>query len=291
MPQLTSSRSRARSGVCCPARTPEGRPFSVPCMRSVASRSEGRFVFHHPDYQPDLPLATLRAMRALAPASPDDLSSTCAGQPFPHKVSSSFPRTSFAEPAVRTIANYLAQSQPEANSSRYLGLHCLGGVAARNEWSCFSFRTSPSCSQQQAWCADKDDRPLGQRCLTRVRGFREALDAHTEGVHQLPRQDLVADPDTPAGRKALPLHYYSTNLTRLIGIKRPYDPGNFLDFEMGIPTPLESSASSSERGRLRRWGRPWAKRERFDYVLAPRLLDGDVLLAGGGALSRASKNL
>jgi hypothetical protein len=49
-------------------------------------------------------------------------------------------------------------------------------------------------------------------------------------------QDLVADPDTPAGRKALPLHYYSTNLTRFIGIKRSYDPGNFLDFEMGIPT-------------------------------------------------------
>jgi len=39
-----------------------------------------------------------------------------------------------------------------------------------------------------------------------------------------------------SGRKALLRYYYAGNLELLIAIKRKYDPENFFNFQMGIPT-------------------------------------------------------
>lgn len=201
---------------------------------------DGGRVFQHPEYQPGPPPAALLALTGSAEGAPGNLSSTCDGTPFPHKVSSTYPRATFGKAAVQLIVDQLQQSKPESNARRYLSLHSLGGAvrgdSSRGEWSCFAFRDKPFLLQYQAWWADRNDAPLGQRCMAWVRDFRETMAPHTEGSFiNFPDKDLVPDPDTPDGRKALLRYYYATNLETLIGIKAKYDPGCFFDFGMSIP--------------------------------------------------------
>jgi hypothetical protein len=60
---------------------------------------------------------------------------------------------------------------------------------------------------------------------------------HTEGSFiNFPDKDLVPNPDTPEGRKALLRYYYAGNLEPLIEKKWKYDRDDFFNFQMGIPT-------------------------------------------------------
>lgn len=196
-----------------------------------AAPLEGRRVFQHPDYQPGPP--------TLNEGAPGGLSSTCDGTPYPHKVSSTYPRE-FGTAALKTILAQLERSTPETGARRYLSLHSLGGAVrgdgSRGQWSCFAFRDKPFLLQYQAWWADRDDGPLGERCMAWVRDFREAMDPYTEGSFiNFPDKDLVPDPDTPEGRIALLRYYYAQNLEQLMRTKEKYDPGYFFDFGMSIP--------------------------------------------------------
>ena len=66
---------------------------------------------------------------------------------------------------------------------------------------------------------------------------RESSSPEIEGAFiNFPDKDLVPNPETAEGRKALLRYYYAGNLERLIAIKRKYDPENFFTFQMGIPT-------------------------------------------------------
>jgi hypothetical protein len=197
--------------------------------------SEARRAFH-PEYQPGPPPAALLATMPGAEGAPGDLTTTCNGAFFPHKVSSCFPRWGFSSVAVDAIVSYLRDAKAEPTARRYLSLHCMGGNIDSDpnrarEWSCFPYRDKPFMLQYQAWWANKDDKPLGGRCLDWVRNFRETMKPHTEGSFiNFPDKDLAPE------RKDLLRYYYAGNLEKLIAIKAKYDPGNFFDFEMGIPT-------------------------------------------------------
>lgn len=199
----------------------------------------GAFAFQHPEYQPGPPSDAVRALSAFTEAPPGDLSKTCAHIPFPHKISSCFPRSGFGEQAVDTIVGYLAQSTASATERRYLSLHSLGGAYGdTNGRSCFAFRTYPFMLQYQAWWADAGDYALQQDCLKWIAGFRDAMKGSTErSFINFPDRDLVqAEYPKQVDRKELLAFYYGDNLAELIRIKAIHDPDNFFNFEMGIPT-------------------------------------------------------
>ncbi len=206
----------------------------TPSFSRVDTAPEGQRVFQHPEYQPGPPADALHAMAGLAGAAPADLGSTCAGVPFPHKVSSCYPRAEFGSAEVRRLAQYLMNSGYEPTARRYLSLMSLGGaVANANDRSCFAYREKPYLMQYQAWWADKDpNSEVSRRCMAWVAGFRDTMQPHTEGSFiNFPDRDLPA-----SDRKALLRYYYADRLERLIGIKGQYDPRNLFDFPMGIPT-------------------------------------------------------
>lgn len=200
----------------------------------VDTAPEGQRVFQHPEYQPGPPVAALHALAGSDGAAPADLGSTCAGVPFPHKVSSCYPRAEFGSAEVRRIAQYLMNSGYEPTARRYLSLMSLGGaVANANDRSCFAYREKPYLMQYQAWWADKDPNSgVSRRCMAWVAGFRDTMQPHTEGSFiNFPDRDLSA-----ADRKVLLRYYYRNNLEQLIAIKAQYDPRKLFDFPMGIPT-------------------------------------------------------
>jgi hypothetical protein len=89
--------------------------------------------------------------------------------------------------------------------------------------------------QYQAWWAVNDYR-IQIESMEWLSRFRDGMQPWTEGGFiNFPDRDLVQfTNDDP--RKELLRFYYAGNLDTLIGIKAQYDPGNFFDFEMGIPT-------------------------------------------------------
>ena len=197
-----------------------------------AAPLEGRRVFHHPEYQPGPPTLT-----DSSEGVPGGLSSTCDGTPYPHKVSSTYPRADIGSGLLTTIVGQLRRSTPETNARRYLSLHSLGGaVGSTGDRSCFAFREKPFLLQYQAWWLHPNDKPLGDRCMAWVRDFREAMDLWTEGSFiNFPDRDLASSTDTEDGKVALMRYYYARNLEPLMHIKRIYDPNNFFDFPMSIP--------------------------------------------------------
>ena len=186
-----------------------------------AAKSGDPHAFQHPEYQP----------------GPNDLSSTCAGIPYPHKISSCFPRAGFGSDAVNTIVEYLQSSAGSPTARRYLSLHSLGGAMGRaNDRSCFPYREKPFMLQYQAWWAVNDYR-IQIESMEWLARFRDGMQPWTEGGFiNFPDRDLVQFTDDDTRRKELLRFYYAGNLDTLIRIKAQYDPGNFFDFEMGIPT-------------------------------------------------------
>lgn len=201
--------------------------------------AEGVCAFQHPDYQPGPPAAAVRALSAFGEAPPGDLSETCTGAFFPHKISSCFPRETFGPDAVSAIVDYLAGSAASSTDRRYLSLHSLGGAyGTANSRSCFAFRGKRFMLQYQAWWADVENYPLQLDCLKWITQFREAMKDYTEGAFiNFPDRDLVqAEYPNQPSRKDLLRIYYQGYLEELIAIKAKYDRDNFFDFEMGIPT-------------------------------------------------------
>lgn len=203
-------------------------------------KADGARAFQHPEYQPGPPSEAVRALAAFGDAPPGDLSDTCAGVPFPHKISSCFPKAGFGDPAVKAIVDYLAGSTASATDRRYLSLHSLGGAFGRsNSRSCFPFRTYPFMLQYQTWWTDPDDYPLTQECLQWIADFRDAMKPYTDKASfiNFPDRDLVqAEYPKQVDRKELLRFYYGANLEKLIRIKANYDKDNFFDFGMSIPT-------------------------------------------------------
>jgi len=181
----------------------------------------------HPEYQPG-PL--------LQGAAPGDLSTTCDGSFYPHKVSSTFPSSRFDDAAVQLAVDYIVKSEPDTRARRYLSLHGMGGAiedTTRN--SCFAFRRKPFMLQYQAWWYEAGVWMLEQKYLSWIREFRLAMTSrgYTEGAFiNFPDVELAGD------RKALLSIYYggAENLSRLISVKARHDPNDVLDFPMGIPT-------------------------------------------------------
>jgi len=198
----------------------------------VDTVTDGRQAFQHPEYQPGPPADALRELAEFADEARGDLGSTCDGIPFPHKISSCYPRDQFGDDAVQQIESFILGSRTERTARRYLSLHCFGGaIGNANDSSCFAFRQKPFLLQYQAWWANKEQTDVGERCINWVAAFREAMRPHTEFAFiNFPDRDLPA-----TSRKTLLERYYGPSLAPLIAVKGQYDPGNLFDFEMGIP--------------------------------------------------------
>ena len=192
----------------------------------------GRKVAEHPDYQPG------------ALGDTPNLGDTCAGNPFPHKISSCFPSGVFGDTAVDVILAMLARTGAIDKARRYLSLHSLGGAVddlSREKTSCFPYRKKPFMLQYQAWWWDMSNPDTNKACMDWIAEFRQAM--HTPGFTEgsfinFPDYDLVglwSGGQAEDRRKALLRYYYAGNLEKLIGIKHQYDRGNFFDFPMGIP--------------------------------------------------------
>lgn len=185
-------------------------------------------LFTHPEYQAGPPMLE-------GQGGPTD---TCAGTPYPHKVSSSFPVDAFDYEGVQAMANYIGNDPewPSDRASLYLSLHCLGGAVIQKD-NCggsqgpFPFRDKPFILQYQAWWNKAVDET---NCIGWIKAFRTAMKNYTEGAFiNFPDKDLVEDSDRD--RKALLRNYYRENLEELIRIKGDYDPNNVFDFGMSIP--------------------------------------------------------
>lgn len=200
----------------------------------VNSDAEGHHVFQHPEYQPGPPAAALAEIMATpSEKKRADLGSTCDGVPFPHKVSSCYPKDDFGDAAAGRLASFLLDSETEKTARRYLSLHSLGGAIANdNPNSSFAFRSKPFLIQYQAWWANKEQKDVERRCIDWVENYRKAMAADTEySFINFPDRDL---PSTD--RKTLLEHYYGKEtLAELIKVKGNYDKDNLLDFPMGIP--------------------------------------------------------
>ena len=175
----------------------------------------------HPEYQP----------------GPPNLANTCDGNPFPHKVSSCFPRAGFGEREIAYLVQFMKKSGEVHNARRYLSFHSLGGaITVGNQWSCFPYRQKPFMMQYQTWWQVVPGYDPGPLCLEWIAKIRDDMSAHTEGSFiNFPDRDLV-DKKDPDYLEKLLRFYYADNLDRLIRTKASWDPNNVFEFEMGIPT-------------------------------------------------------
>lgn len=178
--------------------------------------------FTHPEYQPGPPPA---ALRAVAGGAEPNLGETCAGHPFPHKVSSCFPTARFGEAAIEAIVSYIDRSTVEPMSRRYLSLHAMGGAIRNPAANCFAWRDKSFMLQYQAWWIDPKDEKLGDRCMEWLRTFRTQMrtDGYTEGA-------FINFPDIE-----IPIaDYYRDKYSSLRTHKTNFDIDGDFDFPMGI---------------------------------------------------------
>lgn len=208
--------------------------------------SPSNYQFTLPDFQPGPRLRSSPDRLVLPPPN------TCEENPYPHKVSSSFPSEKFNSDAVGAMAKYLCNSEQEEDANLYLSLHGLGGgvsTLCSDDAGPIWFRDKPFILQYQAWWANKDeatqeDPGLEARCMEWINGFREEMQEYTEGAY-INFPDADPRSDSSEGREELLKPYYGEhNLEKLIKIKCCYDPNNIFDFGMSIPTKQDSDAVS-----------------------------------------------
>lgn len=187
--------------------------------------------FTHPEYQPGPPLAA-----QAAGAGTPNLADTCAGNPFPHMVSSCFPSSTFGEPAMRHLADYIANPKKKLDKARrYLSLHSMGGAIGdetRNKVNCFPWRHKPFMLQYQAWWEDPKNKDRGSDCMDWLRTIRKQMREknYTEG-------SFINFPDAE-----IPLqdYYGETIFTKLKEDIKEFDKLGVFNFPMGIPRPPKS---------------------------------------------------
>ncbi|HEU4963752.1 MAG TPA: FAD-dependent oxidoreductase [Bacilli bacterium] len=142
------------------------------------------------------------------------------GEPPRYKITSSFGREPFGEPAVETILAYLEGCPSEAS---FLSIHSLGGEMAKPREAAFAHRDKKMVLQLQAfWFEEQED----QRNIEWVERFRTAMLSYTEGAFVNFMDTGIADRD---------VSYYGGGFERLKEVKGKYDPQDVFSFEMSIP--------------------------------------------------------
>jgi hypothetical protein len=184
--------------------------------------------FTHPEYQLGPPPAALQGVGA----GTANLADTCAGNPFPHMVSSCFPTDNFGEVAMAELADYIARSEEEGRARRYLSMHAMGGAIddkSKDNVNCFPWRHKPFMLQYQAWWADPKDTQLGDACMQWLRDLRDQMrtNRYTEGA-------FINFPDDEIKLE----DYYGKDTYGLLKkFIEHYDEKGVFCFPMGIPRP------------------------------------------------------
>jgi FAD binding domain/Berberine and berberine like len=176
----------------------------------------------HPGYQPG------PALSGAAAGASSDLTSTCAGVPFRHKISSAFVRRQVNPNLVPALTGVIRKTTPVLPSTvarQYVSLHCLGGAASVERLpSAYAFRDRAVLLQYQAWWQAGDTRH-DKPCIAWIENFRKTMAPYTDGAFI-----NFVDRDIPLEE------YYKQNLPQLlVEVKRQWDPGDFFKFEMSIP--------------------------------------------------------
>ncbi len=155
-------------------------------------------------------------------------SSTCNGNPYPHKVSSTFPNP---EPKhvyndmLGVIIDQFQDKEEASTANLYLSIHSMGGAIAdkHSDDTAFYFRDRHFILQYQAWWSDKDD-PNGKDYVDWVIERRKELADYTSGsfINFVDREIPLSE-------------YYGGNLTRLGRTRYDSHSAKVFDFEMSIP--------------------------------------------------------
>jgi len=178
-----------------------------------------------PEYQPG------PAMLAAAPAPGQvDLTSTCAGVPIRHKISSGFANPALDANAITTLVGLIRATKVDSRARQYVSLHCLGGgIRKEREKSSFVFRDRDVLLQYQAWW-QPDAKGLDPICIPWVEHVRNTMTPHTNGAFI-----NFVDADIPLGE------YYKSSSNNqdampfLRYVKGIWDRGNVFRFELSIP--------------------------------------------------------
>lgn len=173
--------------------------------------------------------------RLLQPAGPKAPKDTCDA-PYPHKVSSTFPKDNDYEDLAEAIVKYIKSSNASDSVNIFLSLHSMGGdIKNVPDGGPFPYRDKEFMLQFQAWWSEPSD-PDTRKYIGWIENFRKKLNPYIEGSFiNFPDKDLVPNPDAPDGRIKLLEYFYGKNLHRLRKIKSKYDPKNLFSFGMSIP--------------------------------------------------------
>ena len=175
----------------------------------------------HPGYQPGPVLS------GAAAGASQDLTSTCAGIPLRHKISSGFVRRQLNTNLAPALTAVIRKTAPEPVelARQYVSLHCLGGAAFDERLpGAYAFRDRAVLLQYQAWWQPGAAR-LDRRCIAWIENFRKTMAPYTDGAFI-----NFVDRDIPLAE------YYKDKLPQLlVGVKRQWDPEDFFTFAMSIP--------------------------------------------------------
>lgn len=179
-----------------------------------------------PFIQPAFSESKTALQQSFAEDAPTD---TCSENPYPHKVSSAFPKgntsVDYKELLDIIIKRFDSDEELSNQVNTYLSIHSMGG-AVRNlphEDSAFAFRDKEFLLQFQAWWSDpEDERSCEYICW--IENFRKQISEYTEGA-------FINFPDRTLELSS----YYANHFPKLIKVKTDYDPENVFSFEMSIP--------------------------------------------------------
>jgi len=179
-----------------------------------------------PEYQPGP--AMLGA--ALAPGQVD-LTSTCAGVPIRHKVSSGFANPTLDANAIKTLVGLIRETPVDkrGRARQYVSLHSLGGaIRQQREPSSFVFRDRDVLLQYQAWW-QPDAPDLDGPCIKWVENVHTKMKPYTDGAFI-----NFVDVDIPLGE------YYKNArgqdaMPFLRKVKKDWDRNDVFKFKMSIP--------------------------------------------------------
>lgn len=209
--------------------TPSPARESIPESRSADAAqwdAIGRRLASLPGYQPG-PALTGEGFSATGDPAPD-LSSTCAGVPLRHKISSGFADAAFDMKAIELVLRILRRTPYKAEAREYVSFHSLGGAVANEPegGAAFAYRKQHFLLQYQAWWLP-GAHGLDGKCIEWIEEFRRVMthEGFTRGAFI-----NFADVDIP-----LEEYYGPVNYHKLRELKKTWDGDNFFKFGMSIP--------------------------------------------------------